>query len=52
MEHIGVFFQLIMALFKIEVDVYGYTISMWQIYLFTLVGGIVLHFIGGFFNGD
>lgn len=51
MERIG---QLLLAIIdgmKQEFTVYGYDISLWQIFMFTVVGGIIMSLIGGFFSG-
>lgn len=41
------FLGSILALFQITLDVYGFSFSFWDIFIFTLFVGIVLKFIGG-----
>lgn len=44
------FLQAIYGLFKIEMDIYGFTISFWDILMFSLVVGLLFKFIGGVLN--
>ena len=39
-------------LFKLEFTLYGFTFSFWQVFLFAIVGGILLSFIGRLFGDD
>lgn len=52
MESISLFFDVIIGAMKEEFEVYGFTISFWQIYMFTLVGGIVMMIIRSFFSDE
>lgn len=52
MEYFGKLIMSIVDFMKIEFSVFGYTISYWQVFLFTMVGGILGWFIGEMLNGD
>lgn len=39
-------------LFRIEFTLYGFTFSMWQVFLFTIVAGLVGWLISEVFFGD
>lgn len=41
-----------MDMMKIEFVLYDYTLSLWQIFLWLFIAGIILSFVGGFFNHD
>lgn len=46
--------QLLLALvegMQHEFNIYGYDISLWQIFMFTCVGSIIMILIGGIFSG-
>ena len=47
MEAIGKLFQYIMEGMKTEFTVYGHTLSWWQVFVFTVVIGILGLIIGG-----
>ena len=40
-------FLLIWDMFKIPLNVYGFTFSFWDVFLFTVAASIILRFIGG-----
>ena len=52
MEAIGILLEAIMNGMKTPFVIYGYEISLWQIFLFTAIGGALCSFIGGLINGD
>ncbi len=44
------FLDEVLKLFKINMTVYGYTFSFWDIYIFSTVGALLVFFIGGFLH--
>lgn len=38
-------FELVVELFSIEFTLYGFTFSMWQVFLFDMVAGIIVWII-------
>lgn len=52
MENIGLLLNLIMEGMKRTVVIYGFETSLWEIFLFTVVGTMVCCFIGGLIRGD
>lgn len=52
MEYIGILFSHIVAGMQHEVNIYGYDISLWQIYLFYIVASVLALLLGGIFSGD
>lgn len=38
---VGLVFQKVVELFQIEFTIYGFTFSLWQVFLFDLAAGIV-----------
>lgn len=47
MENIGNLLYLIMQGMQREFDIYGHTISLWQIFMFVIVSSIVCKIIRG-----
>lgn len=45
MEFLAKLFELIVDFMKLEIDIYGFTISMWGIFIFTSVCDLVLYVI-------
>lgn len=43
---VGALFSAVVELFKIEITIYGFTFSMWQVFLFDIAAGIVGWFLG------
>lgn len=39
---IGLVFEKVVELFSVEFTIYGFTFSMWQVFLFTIVADIVI----------
>lgn len=50
MEYVGRFLEAILSGLKMEFVIYGHAISMWQIYVFIIVAGIITTIIGGFIS--
>lgn len=42
---VGALFSAVVELFKIEFTIYGFTFSMWQVFLFNIAAGIVGWFL-------
>lgn len=38
---VGLLFAAVMRLFKLEFTLYGYTFSWWEVFVFSIVAGIV-----------
>ena len=43
---------LVVALLKIDLILFGFTFSLWQLMIFTVVAGILIDLIGGFIGGN
>lgn len=39
---IGLVFEKVVELFSVEFTIYGFTFSLWQVFLFTIVADIVI----------
>lgn len=53
MNDFATFMTVIYEYMKTEFEIYGYTISFWQIYMFDIVAGILIFCIGEFLDiGD
>lgn len=50
MSDVQAVFAATLALFKMEFTIYGFTFSFWNVFLFVIVAGLVLRFIGGLFD--
>ena len=50
MEHLKWLFVAVIEVFKTPFTLYGFTFSFWQIFVWTLVAGLVLYLIWGFFD--
>ena len=48
---VGVVFQMVVELFQIEFTLYGFTFSMWEVFLFDFVAGIVIWILVEVFFG-
>lgn len=51
LSDIGLFFAKVVDLFSIEFTIYGFTFSMWQVFLFDIAVGIVVWVIAEVFLG-
>lgn len=43
--------SFIIQLFQLPITIFEFTISLWQVMLFTLVAGILMELIGGLLHG-
>lgn len=48
---VGQVFQMVVELFQIEFTIYGFTLSMWQVFLFDFAAGIVIWILAEVFFG-
>lgn len=46
---LGALFAWVVELFSIEFTIYGFTFSLWQVFLFDIAIGIVAWFLGKVF---
>ena len=52
MEDLAVLFNAVLSVFRYEFSIYGVTLSMWQVFLFSGFAGVVAWFIGRWFLND
>lgn len=52
MEDIGRMFAAVLAVFKYEFTLYGFTFSFWEVFAFTMVSAIVVWVIRSIVLGD
>lgn len=52
MEVFGALFTATLSIFQVEFTLYGFTFSMWDVFLWTGVAGLVLAFVGGLLFHD
>ncbi len=52
MEAIQALFASTLSVFQVEFSIFGFTLSMWDVFLWSAVAGLILSFIGGFFLDD
>ena len=52
MEVFGKVLGVTLELFKKDFTIWGFTISWWEVFVFTFVVGVLAYVIGGFFSGD
>lgn len=45
-------FSAVLSVFKLEITLYGFTFSFWNVFLFSIVAGLLLWFVGRLFNDD
>lgn len=50
MEDIKALIDVIVSIMKFPMDIWGYTLSFWDIMLALLVGGVIITLIVRFFN--
>lgn len=50
MEVFQSLFSSTISVMKVEFTLMGFTFSMWDVFLWTFVAGILIWFIGGFFS--
>lgn len=51
LSDVGLVFEKVVELFSIEFTIYGFTFSMWQVYLFDFAATIVIWIIAEVFLG-
>ncbi len=52
MEDMKAVISATLAVFKVEFTIFGFTLSMWDVFLWSIVAGLILAFIGGLFSHD
>ena len=52
MSDIAALFSYIVKLFQIEFTLYGYTFSLWQVFVFTIVASLVCRILWEVFMGE
>ena len=52
MEYVGQLLSVVLHIFRIPLDIFGYQISFWQVFVYTVVASVVLGFVGEAFLGD
>lgn len=52
MEIFRSLFAATLSVFQVDFTLYGYTFSMWDVFLWTTVAGLILGFVGGLFFHD
>lgn len=45
-------FSATLEVFKVDFTLYDFRFSMWDIFIWTTMAGIILAFIGGWFHDD
>lgn len=45
-------FSATLEILKIKFTLYGFTLSMWDVFLWCFIAGIILWFVGGLFFHD
>lgn len=50
MSDFSAMMEATLNLFKYEFTIYGFTFSFWNVFLFVIIGGIALAFIGRLFH--
>lgn len=48
----GALFSVVLKLFQIEFTLYGFTFSLWQVFLFTAVADIIAWVVWELFLGE
>lgn len=52
METFQALFTSTIELLKVEFTIFGFTLSMWDVFLWTGVAGLILSFVGGLIFHD
>ncbi|MCI9403733.1 MAG: hypothetical protein HFF04_08690 [Oscillospiraceae bacterium] len=52
MEVFKAMFAATLSVFQVEFTLYGFTFSMWDVFLWTGVAGLILAFVGGLLSHD
>lgn len=50
MEDFALFVHAVISLFKVEFTIYGFTLSWWQVFLWSIVASLLIWFIGRIFS--
>ncbi len=50
MEGFQALFTSTLTVLKVEFTLMGFTFSMWDVFLWTFVAGLIISFVGGFFS--
>lgn len=51
MENLKALFNIPFQVMKLEINVLGYTVSFFQLFIFSTVGGLLMKFVGGVIGG-
>ena len=51
MEIFGKILSSTFSLFRMDLTILGFTFSFWEVFVFTVVVGVLAYIIGGFFSG-
>lgn len=52
MADIATLFSYIIQLFQLEFTLYGFTFSLWEVFVFSLIAGLIAWLLGEVFLGD
>lgn len=52
MEMLGSLFTHVLDLFQLEFDLFGFSFSMWQVFIWSTIATIIARIIGEVFFGD
>lgn len=52
MESVAALFDAVLSVFQIDFTLFGFTFSLWDVFIWTFLGGILLLFIGRLFHDD
>lgn len=52
MGNISRLFNAIIEGMQYPLDIYGHEISLWQVFVFVVIGGLLCELIGGFISGE
>lgn len=52
MEFIGQVFAKTVEVFKVPINLFGFSFSFWEVFCFIIVASIIAYILGGFFSGD
>lgn len=52
MEVFQTWFSAVLGVFQVPFTLYGFTFSLWDVFLWSLVAGLVIAFLGGVFGGE
>ena len=52
MENIAVLFSHVIQIYQIEFTLYGFTFSLWQVFVFVIVASLICWILWEVFMGD